>query len=151
MPELKLQSSVFSDQETIPEKYTGDGENISPPLSWSNVPEGTKEFALIVDDPDAPRPNPWVHWVVYNIPGSEVSIPEGGLPSGAKEGQNTFGNTNYGGPAPPKGHGKHRYFFKLYALDTSLDLAPGASKDVLLQAMEGHILADAQLVGLYER
>jgi hypothetical protein len=145
-----IKSSAFKENENIPSKFTCDGENVSPELSWSDSLEGTKTFALIVDDPDAPS-GTFVHWVVYNLPSNVTSLPEGisDLPSGAKQGTNHFGDNNYGGPCPPSGI--HRYYFKLYALDNEVQLKPGAGKKDLLKAMEGHILAEAQLMGKYER
>ncbi len=152
--ELTLTSSVFKNGETIPEKHTADGADISPPLSWGDVPANTEAFALIMDDPDAPA-GTWVHWVLANIEGETRSINEG-VPAeetvlgSAVHGKNDFGNYGYGGPAPPPGK-PHRYFFKLYALDTILEVDPGITKDGLLQAMQGHILAEAELIGKYER
>ena len=153
-------SSAFDDKQPIPKKYTVDGEDRSPPLSWSGVPEGTKQLALICDDPDAPRAEPWVHWVIYRLPGDLKSLPEAVSPSelldepaGAYQGANSWpsGQTiGYRGPAPPPGK-PHRYYFKLYALDTELDLEPGLDKDALLQAMQGHILAEGRLMGTYQR
>ena len=150
---LKLTSTAFEEGGMIPSQYTCDGQNVSPPLAWSGVPEGTKTLALIADDPDAPR-GTWVHWVVYQIPATERGLPENvpareTLDSGARQGKNDFKNTAYGGPCPPSG--THRYFFKLYALDSSLDLHPGATKDQLLKAAEGHVLAQGQLIGRYQR
>jgi len=156
--QMPLQSSAFAPNEMIPRKYTGDGEDKSPPLSWSVVPPGTKELALIVDDPDAPTPTPWVHWVLYRIPAEARSLPEGiapalrvPQPAGLAQGKNSWGKTGYGGPAPPKGHGRHRYFFKLYALDSPVDLEPGAAKEALLKAISGHVLAEGELIGTYQR
>jgi Raf kinase inhibitor-like YbhB/YbcL family protein len=153
-----LQSSAFAQNETVPRKHTGDGDDKSPPLSWSGVPAGTKELALIVDDPDAPTPTPWVHWVLYGIPLETASLPEGITPSlrvsqppGLLQGKNSWGKVGYGGPAPPKGHGKHRYFFRLYAVDAPLGLEPGASKEALIKAMSGHVLAEGELIGIYQR
>jgi Raf kinase inhibitor-like YbhB/YbcL family protein len=151
---IQLSSTAFQPGETIPKQYTGDGADRSPPLHWSEPPSGTKSLALICDDPDAPR-GTWVHWVLFNLPAQVRELAEG-LPStetlsiGAKQGKNDFGNMGYGGPAPPKGK-PHRYFFKLYALDAALDLAPGATKAQLTDAMKGHILAEGQLVGKYGR
>lgn len=151
---LKLSSSAFPQNGMIPRQYTCDGADISPPLKWSKVPEGTQSLALIVDDPDAPDPKApkrtYVHWVVYNIPPSETSLPEGGpVPSGATEGTNDWNRTGYGGPCPPIG--RHRYFFKLYALDKGLgDLGP-LTKAKLEEAIGGHELERAELVGTYER
>jgi hypothetical protein len=144
-----IKSSAFKESENIPPKFTCDGENVSPELSWSDFLEGTKTFALIVDDPDAPG-GTFVHWVVYNIPSNITSLPEGiTLPEGSEQGVNHFGDNNYGGPCPPSG--THRYYFKLYALDSEVQLKPGAGKRDLLKAMEGHILAETQLMGKYER
>ncbi len=158
MVKLILQSEAFSQNQTVPRKHTDDGDDISPPLTWSDLPEGTKELALIMDDPDAPRPEPWVHWVLYGIPADARSLPEGvptsarvSSPAGALQGKNSFGNLGYGGPAPPRGHGVHHYHFKLYALDLELNLEPGATKEALLKAMQGHILAQGELVGTYQR
>ncbi len=154
---LTITSSAFKHMGDIPVLYTAQGKDISPPLSWSNVPEGTKSLALIVDDPDAPDPrNPrtvWVHWVLFNIPPTAKGLPEGvsskDLPEGTKEGLNDWGRTGYGGPNPPRG--KHRYFFKLYALDTVLEGLERPTKAKLLEAMKGHIIAQAELVGLYRK
>jgi Raf kinase inhibitor-like YbhB/YbcL family protein len=151
---LELTSPAFDHGQYIPAKYTGDGENVSPPLEWSGAPEGTEEFALISDDPDAPGMT-WVHWVVYGIPATATELPEAvpadkTLASGARHGMTDFGRIGYGGPAPPPGK-DHRYFFKLYALDVRLDLGPGATKATLLGAMEGHVLDETQLMGKYRR
>ena len=151
---LQLTSSAFGEGQTIPAKHTGDGQDTSPPLAWSNPPAGTTSFALICDDPDAPR-GTWVHWVLFNLPGDlhelKEGVPaEGTLGNGARQGKNDFGNLGYGGPAPPRGK-PHRYFFKLYALDTKLDLPAGATKNQLLAAMKGHALAEGQLMGKYQR
>lgn len=154
---MRISSSAFQDRGSIPAKYTCDSDDLSPPLAWDDVPNGTKSFALIVDDPDAPDPAApkmvYVHWVLYDIPASTRSLGEGtragNLPSGARQGINDFGKNDYGGPCPPIG--RHRYFHKLYALDTSLGDRPKISKQGLLAAMKDHILAEAQLVGTYER
>ena len=154
---MKLISSNFNNQGSIPKKFTCDGEDISPALAWSDVPEGTKSFVLIVDDPDAPDPaNPkmtWVHWVLYNIPASADSLPGGihkkGLPKGTLEGLNDWKRTGYGGPCPPVG--KHRYFHKLYALDILLPDLNRPVKSKIENAMEGHVLEKAELVGYYQR
>ena len=156
-PMMKFISPSFENQREIPKKYTCDGEDVSLPLSWSNVPEGTKSFALIVDDPDAPDPaNPrmtWVHWVIYNIPATIASLPDGvqeqNLPKGTLQGLNDWKKTGYGGPCPPIG--KHRYFHKLYALDIVLPDLKQPTKARLEKAMEGHVLSKAELVGLYQR
>ena len=152
--ELVITSQAFNDGQFIPRKYTGEGADISPPLSWGPGPEGTKSFALINDDPDAPA-GTWVHWVIYNISPDAASLPEAVaaekvLPDGAIQGMTDFGRVGYGGPMPPPGSA-HRYFFKLYALDCVVDLAPAATKSELVSAMKGHILAQTELVGLYKR
>ncbi len=151
--EIKITSSVFEDGGLIPAKYTCDGADISPPLQWDAVPEGTESIALICDDPDAPM-GTWVHWVLFNLPSDAKelaqNIPtEETLPNGAKQGVNDFGRIGYGGPCPPSG--THRYFFKIYALDTELGLQAGVNKSQLLKAMEGHILGQNQVVGKYKR
>jgi len=156
---IQITSTAFEQGQPIPKKYSGDGENVSPPLAWSGLPEGTKELALICDDPDAPRADPWVHWVVYKIPATVKRLPEdfGGADTREKalaavlEGRNSFDATGYGGPMPPPGHGRHRYNFKLYALDVPLQLESDVPKELLLQAMESHVLAEGQLMGTYER
>lgn len=151
---IQLTSTAFADGHAIPSKYTCDGSDVSPALTWSNAPAGTKSFALIADDPDAPV-GTWVHWVVYDLSADTSSLPENVaksqyIPGNAKQGLNDFKRLGYGGPCPP--HGKpHRYFFKLYALDTMLDLKPGVTKKDLLKAMEGHVLAEGQLMGMYQR
>ncbi len=148
MSTLTISSPAFKHNEHIPKKFTCDGSDVSPQLLIGNIPAGTKSLALIVDDPDAPR-GTWVHWVVWNISPDTKEIREGAVPSGALQGMNDFRQLDYGGPCPPSG--THRYFFKLYALDTLLSLGGGASKANLERAMEGHILARAELVGLYSR
>lgn len=154
---LTLSSTAFSHGGAIPRRYTCEGDDVSPPLSWQGAPEGTQSFALIVDDPDAPDPKAprmvWVHWVLYNLPASARGLPEGvtraALPKGAKEGINDWKRTGYGGPCPPVG--RHRYFFKLYALDTLLPDLKSPAKAALERAMEGHVLARAELIGTYEK
>jgi len=151
--EMKITSQAFKDEGMIPEKYTCDDINVSPPFVWSPGPEGTRTYAFICDDPDAPM-GTWVHWVLFNLPVNINELPEGipperDLESGAKQGMNDFRKIGYGGPCPPGG--THRYFFKLYALDTEVDLEAGATKSDLLRAMEGHILAESQLMGKYQR
>jgi Raf kinase inhibitor-like YbhB/YbcL family protein len=151
---LQLTSSVLKEGQAIPKKYTSDGDDVSPPLEWTGTPERTVSFALINDDPDAPR-GTWVHWVIFNISGKERELRENvptdeTLPSGAVQGKNDFGNTGYGGPAPPPGK-PHRYYFKLYALDAALALGPGVSKEQVLAAMKGHVLGEASLMGTYKR
>jgi Raf kinase inhibitor-like YbhB/YbcL family protein len=151
---LALTSAAFADGSAIPKRYTCEGQDVSPPLAWSGVPAGTGSLVLIVDDPDAPDPKApkrtYVHWVLYDIPASTTALPEGGaLPAGARQGRNDWGRTGYGGPCPPTG--RHRYFHKLYALDTVLgDLGEPAKAD-LEKAMKGHILGESRIVGTYEK
>jgi Raf kinase inhibitor-like YbhB/YbcL family protein len=151
---LKITSSAFAEGGAIPKKYTCEGEDLSPPLAISGVPAGTKSLVLIVDDPDAPDPAApkmtYVHWVLFDLPPDTKEIPEGmaKLPAGAKSGLNDFKRTHYGGPCPPIG--RHRYFFKLYALDAELSLAKPTKADVEA-AMRGHVLAEAQLIGTYQK
>ena len=148
-PHMKIESSAFQNGETIPAKYTCDGEDINPPLAISGVPNEAKSLVLVMDDPDAPV-GTWDHWVVYNISPETSVIGEDSVPEGSLEGQNSFGRGNWGGPCPHSG--EHRYFFKLYALDLELDLDPSsATKKDIETVMEGHILAQAELIGRYER
>lgn len=147
---ITVTSSAFEEGQPIPKAYTGDGRDVSPSLAWSGAPEETREFALICDDPDAPRAEPWVHWVVYRIPGSCAEMQEGGT-GAAVEGTNSWGRTGYNGPLPPPGHGTHHYHFKIYALDTPVDLAPGATRAQVLDAVDGHLIDEGELVGTYER
>jgi Raf kinase inhibitor-like YbhB/YbcL family protein len=151
---LAISSSSFPAEGNIPSKYTCDGGDVSPALSWTGAPAGTQSFALIADDPDAPA-GTWTHWVLFDLPASTTGLPEGvsqsdELPGGGRQGQNDFRKTGYGGPCPPPGK-PHRYFFKLYALDQKLNLKPGSSKQELEQAMHGHILGKAELMGKYRR
>jgi Raf kinase inhibitor-like YbhB/YbcL family protein len=151
--QMEITSSAFDEGAMIPKKYTCDDIDISPPLKWSNVPEGTKTFAIICDDPDAPM-GTWVHWVLFNLPANIDGLPENVptlevLPNGAKQGRNDFGKIGYGGPCPPGG--THRYYFKVYALSEELDLESGIPKPELLKAMEDFILSEGQLMGTYER
>ncbi len=148
MDTLKISSTAFNQKGHIPEKYTCDGADINPPLKIENVPAGTKSLALIVDDPDAPA-GTWVHWVVWNIDPSTREINENSVPGGASQGMTDFRRQTYGGPCPPSG--THRYFFKLYALDSLLTPGPRATKTAVENAMQGRILAQAELVGLYAR
>lgn len=166
-PTMKVTSTAFKEAGSIPIKYTGEGQDVSPPLDWFDVPSETKSLAVICDDPDAPsranpRPEgPWVHWVIYNIPSDTSGLPEAvariaqpDQPAGARQGKNDFASDNIGyrGPMPPSGSGPHRYFFKVYALDCQLDLAPeNATVKSLLDAIEGHILDKAALMGTYRR
>ena len=154
---MKLASNAFAHEQPIPKVHTCDGNDVSPPLSWSGVPEGARTLALIVDDPDAPDPRApkmtWVHWVLYDIPADARALDQGvaakALPKGTREGLNDWKRTGYGGPCPPVG--RHRYFFKLYALDAALGDLGRADKAAVEGAMRGHILAQAQLVGTYQR
>jgi Raf kinase inhibitor-like YbhB/YbcL family protein len=151
---IQLTSAAFADGQPIPVKYTADALDISPPLAWTNAPAGTKCFALIADDPDAPAGD-WTHWLVYDLPPSTASLGEDQLKvaqfsNGTKQGLNDFQKTGYNGPAPPPGKA-HRYYFKLYALDAMTGLAPGATKAALLKAMEGHVLGEGQLKATYQR
>lgn len=155
---ITIVSPSFEEGSPLPRRHTGDGEDVSPALAWSGIPSEARELALVVDDPDAPRSEPWVHWVVYSIPPDISGLAEGAgssaaaaLPEGAQQGRNDFGDAGYGGPAPPKGHGTHHYHFVLYALDERLEAPPGLDKAGLLAAMEGHILARGELIGTYER
>ena len=147
---MQVTSAAFDDGEEIPRKYSGEGKNISPPISWELGPGDAQEYALVCDDPDAPTPKPWVHWVVYGIPAEVNSLAEGDA-SDYSQGTNTAGEEGYTGPMPPEGHGTHHYHFTVYALDEELDLEPGLSKEQLLSALKGHILAEGELVGTYER
>jgi Raf kinase inhibitor-like YbhB/YbcL family protein len=154
---LQITSTAFSEGQPIPAKYSCEGSDISPPLQWiplGGTPANTKSFALIMDDPDAPV-GTWVHWVFYDLPPNTAGLPEDVaktqvIANGAKQGLNSWPRLGYGGPCPPPGK-PHRYFFKLYALDAMLDLKPGLTKKDLLKAMEGHILAEGQLMGTYQR
>jgi len=151
---FQLNSTAFGAGQPIPARYTCAGQDISPPLSWSDPPQGARSLALIVDDPDAPA-GTWVHWVIYNLPATsralyeDVSPKQTELPDGSRQGRNSGQRTGYMGPCPPSG--THRYFFKLYALDTALNLPAGATKDQLLKAAQGHILAQAELMGTYAK
>jgi Raf kinase inhibitor-like YbhB/YbcL family protein len=150
---MKLISTAFKEGETIPDQFTGDGDDVSPPLRWETVPAGTKSLALICDDPDAPK-GTWVHWVLFNIPpevtrlSENVSPKEKELPSGARQGANSWGTIGYRGPDPPPGK-PHRYYFKLYALDKTLDLGAEATNEQVEKAMEGHVLGKGELMGRF--
>ena len=152
---LRISSPAFADGGEIPASFTCEGRDLSPELSFEGAPEGTKSLALIVDDPDAPDPAApkmtWVHWVLFDLPADTAGLPEGvtTLPGGTREGLNDWKRTGYGGPCPPIG--RHRYFFKLYALDTKLSHLEQPTKAKLLEAMDGHILADAQIIGTYQK
>jgi len=154
---LELTSPAFTPGAAIPARYTCEGQDIAPPLQWEGVPAGTRSLALIMDDPDAPDPAAprmtWVHWVLYNLPPDLQGLPEGAttsdLPPGSGEGRNDWGRTGYGGPCPPVG--RHRYFFKLYALDTRLEGLDKPTKAEVEAAMAGHVLDQAELVGTYQK
>ncbi len=153
---MKISSTSFGHQGSIPARYTCEGSDTSPPLAWSDVPSAAKSLALIVDDPDAPDPaaprTTWVHWVLYNLPPGTAALAEGAsakLPSGTRDGLNDWKKTGYGGPCPPIG--RHRYFFKLYALDTVLPDLRKPTKAALLEAMKGHVVGTAELVGTYQK
>ena len=152
---IQITSAAFADGQPIPAKYTCDGDDASPPLQWTNAPANTKSFALIADDPDAPM-GTWVHWVAYDLSPIANALPEGVAKSqyiagNAMQGLNDFHRLGYGGPCPPRGHGVHHYHFRLYALDTELDLAPRVTRRQLEAAMKGHVLAQTELVGTYQR
>lgn len=150
---MRIESSAFTHNSAIPAKYTCDGENINPPLAWNGVPKETKSLALIMDDPDVPKhvrkDGLWVHWTLWNIAPDIQTIAENSVPDGAMQGMTTSGRLSYGGPCPPDR--EHRYFFKFYALDIILSLPSSTTKDELEQAMQGHILAQTELVGVYDR
>jgi len=151
---LVLTSSAFRDGETVPVRHTCDGEDLSPLLAWTGVPVETRTFALTCDDPDAPR-GTWVHWLIWNLPADAVELRQGvpprpELPSGARQGLNDGGDLGYSGPCPPPGK-PHRYFFRLYALDTALNLPPGVNRSDLEAAMLGHVLAQGTVMGTYQR
>jgi len=144
-----LTSPAFRDGQAIPEQYTADGRNVPPPLAWGDPPAGTRAFALVCEDPDAPR-GTFTHWVVANLPAETRELGGAALPGGATQGANDFGQVGYGGPAPPPGK-PHHYVFRLLALDRPLDLPAGATKDQVRQAAKGHVLAEGRLVGTYGR
>jgi Raf kinase inhibitor-like YbhB/YbcL family protein len=157
---MKISSAAFSDGDKMPVRYTGDGEDISPPLAWSDPPKGCREYALTVLDPDAPggKAHPFVHWLAYGIPAEVTSLPDGipmwgeiGAPVTFNQGVNSFGRVGYNGPLPPKGDSPHHYIFKLYALDTKLNLAAEEDKDRILKAMDKHILASDEMIVQYQR
>ncbi len=146
---MELESTAFNNGEEIPSMFTCDGEGINPELIFKDIPKETKSLALIMDDPDATRGVTWDHWVMWNISPDTVSIKEGSVPAGAVQGQNSWPQNEYGGPCPP--HGSHRYYFKLYALDTVLNLSTTAESLDLVSAMQGHIIEQAELMGRYQR
>ena len=150
---IKLTSKAFNEGQAIPRGYTCDGTNVSPPLEWTGVPKSAKTLAIVADDPDAPA-GTWVHWVLYNLPFDVIGIVENTPPNetllgGGMQGTNDFQKIGYGGPCPPRG--SHRYFFKIYALDSELPLKPGATKADLEKAMDGHVISQGQLIGTYRR
>jgi Raf kinase inhibitor-like YbhB/YbcL family protein len=152
-PEIKLTSTAFKEGESIPRAYTCDGVSVSPPLEWSGVPKTAKTIAIVADDPDAPG-GTWVHWVLYNLPAANIGLVENlaateNLTAGGFQGKNDFGKVGFGGPCPPSG--THRYFFRIYALDSELPLKAGATKAELIKAMEGHTVGQGQLMGTYRR
>jgi Raf kinase inhibitor-like YbhB/YbcL family protein len=155
---LQLTSSAFAPGDAIPVVHTCEGDDTSPPLDWAGVPDGTRTLALVVDDPDAPG-GTFVHWLVANLPSTPNQLPEdadvreqsAGAQPGPVEGVNDFGRLGYGGPCPPRGHGPHRYQFRLYALDDVVQLAAGFTRDELARAIGGHVLAEVEIVGTYER
>lgn len=153
--EIIIESPAFKYGEFIPVKYTCEGKDISPPLAWKNIPEGTKGVVLICDDPDAPG-GTWVHWVIYNIPPDLKELKEGIPPekelrNGIMQGRNSWDRIGYGGPCPPPGHGVHRYFFKIYAIDKVLEFSPGMTKEEILKIIKGHIIAEGKLMGKFKR
>ena len=143
---LKVKSPAFPHHKRIPDKHTGDGEDVSPALEWSGVPDGTKAFAVVVHDPDAPLVDGFTHWVAYGIPGDASGLEEG---ASVTNGQNSFGNAGYSGPAPPPGHGPHHYYFWVYALDQDLELPPGLDRRSLLAQSEDHVIEQARVIGTY--
>lgn len=151
---INLTSTAFEDGQPIPQKFTCQGANVSPPLQWSAAPEAAKSLVLICDDPDAPV-GTWVHWVIYELPARSTGLPEGvpateTLDTGARQGVNDFKRIGYGGPCPPPG-GRHRYYFRIYAVDTHVALKPGATKQDVLRAIQHHVLAEGVLMGTYQR
>lgn len=155
--QFTLSSPSFRNNQPMPAKHSCEGEDASPELKWEGAPAGTKSFALIADDPDAPGGS-WVHWVMYGVPANATQLPEKvaktdtvAALTGVKQGMNDFGKPGYGGPCPPRGHGIHHYHFRLYALDAELNVAPRVTRKQLEAAMKGHILAQAELVGTYQR
>lgn len=148
---MALKSSAFGEGDPIPSRFTCDGENVNPMLEVKGVPKGAKSLAFIVDDPDATNGRTWNHWLVWNVDPHTQYVSEDALPQGAVEGTTSFGKVRYGGPCPPPGSSAHRYQFKLYALDAELDVPEGAAKDAVLAAMDGHVLAETTLTGMYKR
>jgi hypothetical protein len=149
--DLRIKSSAFASLGRIPRRNAGDGDDLSPQLEWAGAPSGTREFALVCHDPDAPLIHGFTHWVLYGIPSTTTRLPEGQKPSAFIAGVNSAGKTGYTGPYPPNGHGPHHYYFWVYALDGALGLKAGLSMEQLLNAIDGHVLEQARTVGLYER
>jgi hypothetical protein len=155
---ITLRSDAFENGRPIPKKYSGEGEDVSPPLSWNGAPPEAKQLVLICDDPDAPRDEPWVHWLIYNIPPSVKQLPEAvkaaespAEPTQTAQGENSWGRIGYGGPMPPPGHGTHHYHFRLYATSVEPTLEPGLTKEKLLDAVGDQVLDEGELIGTYER
>lgn len=147
--ELEISTPAFDPLASIPDRYAGSGEDVSPELRWSGVPDGTRQLALICHDPDAPLPDGFTHWVLYGIPAGESGLREGGGDQFV-EGQNDFGNSGWNGPAPPEKHGVHHYYFWLYALDVEIDAGPGLSRSELLDRIRDHVVEQARVIGTYE-
>lgn len=148
--DLRIESAAFTNDGAMDDRYSKYHDNVVPPLRWSGLPDGTRQLALVCHDPDAPLPQGWTHWVVYDIAPGVTEIPEGGAAPGA-EGVNDFGESGWGGPMPPPGHGTHHYYFWLYALDTEIDAEPGLTRAQLLERIDGHVLEQARLIGTYEK
>lgn len=146
---LALSSPAFENHRAIPARHSGDGEDVAPAIAWSGAPAGTKSFAIVMHDPDAPLVDGFTHWVAYSIPGDVSALPEGG--EGATDGVNSLGKAGYNGPAPPAGHGRHHYYFWVYALDEDLDLEAGLDRRALFAAIEDHVIEQARFIGTYER
>ncbi|MGI8904206.1 MAG: YbhB/YbcL family Raf kinase inhibitor-like protein [Solirubrobacteraceae bacterium] len=146
--DLKLTSPAISSHERIPDRHASTGEDVSPELGWTGAPAGTKAFAVVVHDPDAPLVDGFTHWVAYGIPGDATGLPEGG--GDVRQGTNSMGNHGYDGPAPPEGHGTHHYYFWVYALDEDLDLPPGLERSALLARIEDHVIEQARLIGTFK-
>lgn len=146
--DLKLRSPAFDGHKAIPEKHTGDGEDVAPPLEWSGVPDGTVSFAVVCHDPDAPLVDGFTHWVAYGIPRDATGLPEGG--GDVVHGTNSFGNQGYNGPMPPPGHGPHHYYFWVYALDVDPGLEPGLDRRALLERIEDHVIEQNRVIGTYQ-
>lgn len=154
---MQISSEAFNCNKAIPDRHAVQGENLSPPLEWEDPPAGARQLALIVDDPDAPGPEPWVHWIIYNIPPKVRELPEGVMPepepaepTNTAQGKNSWGWIGYGGPNPPAEDGPHRYRFRLYALDLEPSLPPGLAHDELMKAASGHVEDEGEMVGIYE-